>query len=246
MKRIITLCVFVLGSLMVGAQCVPNTSITSPGYYPDSATGLPHAVVGTPYSTDIQVLIPATYQIYTVDSVILVSITGLPPGFTYSCTPSSCRLLPNVNGCVLISGPALPGSAAGSTFPLTINVTAYLKLAGFPLGGQAQSITFYNIVVDQSSGIAALSKSHFDVAQNFPNPFSDKTSFAFSSSGNENVSVKIYNLLGSQVYSKSIFSRQGINFLALEARDFSPGIYMVNMSNGKATVTRRMIVVKNQ
>src|SRR5438046_195158 len=85
------------------AQCVPDTSIThnDPGVYPDSATNLPHAIVGIPYSTVIQLKVltdtttmigPITVPV-TIDSIIATNVSGLPAGYTYNCTPSTCVFL---------------------------------------------------------------------------------------------------------------------------------------------------------
>ena len=84
MKIVITLLAGIVFGFSGFGQCVPDTNITSPGYSPDSATGLPHAIVGVPYSTVVQVLVPATYTTYNLDSVVLGSVTGLPAGFSYS------------------------------------------------------------------------------------------------------------------------------------------------------------------
>jgi len=142
----------------------------------------------------------------------------------------------------LITGPALtsPGN-----FALSINLTAYVHFGPITLP-IPQSITFYSIIVDQGTGIQALSRTHFDASPNYPNPFSDKTTFAFSTAGSEPVSVKVFNLLGARIYSKEIRSKAGINYTTLDAKDFVPGIYIVTLTNGKATITRRMIVAKNQ
>ena len=242
MKKIFLFLVCSLFSFSAFTQCVPDTSMHLPGYSPDSATGLPHAIVGVPYSTVIQVLVPATSGTFAVDSVVLNSVTGLPPGFSYTCTPSNCHLMPLTNGCMMITGPALttPGS-----YPISINLTAYVKIGPIPIS-VPQPITFYSIVVDQGTGIQALSRTHFDATTNYPNPFSDKTTFAFSTAGSEPVSVKVFNLLGARIYSREIRSKAGINYTTLEAKDFIPGIYIVTLTNGKATITRRMIVAKNQ
>lgn len=245
MRKIITLICFVFITSLSFGQCVPDVSITTPGFYPDSATGLPHAVVGIPYSTDIQVLTPSTYQGLSVDSVVLDSISGLPSGFVYSCTPASCHNKPLINGCLLLTGPAFSSSASGNTYPINIHVRAYLHIGPISID-TAQVISIYSIVVDQNSGIASLSKSHFDASQNYPNPFNDKTNIAFSSVGNERISLVIYNMLGTLIYTGTFVSKAGINFTSLEATDFAPGIYIYALSNGNATLTRRMTVAKSQ
>jgi len=245
MRKIITLLSFIFLSSYSFAQCVPDITITTPGFYPDSAAGLPHAVVGIPYSTDIQVLSPSTIQGFSVDSVVLDSIAGLPSGFLYSCTPANCQFQPLVNGCLLITGPAFSASAVGSSYPLNIHVRAYLHIGPFPID-TPQVVSFYSIVVDQNSGIGLLTKSDFDVSQNYPNPFYDRTNVSFSSIGNEQISLMIYDMLGTLIYTEKFVSQAGVNNTSLEAVDFAPGIYMYALSNGKVTITRRMTVVKSQ
>ena len=245
MKHALFLAAFSVLVVSAAAQCVPNTTITTPGYYPDSATGLPHAIVGVPYSTDVQVLVPATYQIFNIDSVVLDSVGGLPPGFVTSCTPSSCRLLPLANGCMLISGPAFSAASAGSVFPLTIYLTGYLSFLGSPVPAQHQTVTFYSIVVDQASGIAAVTGGPFNVSPNVPNPFSGVSRLEITCAGPERLRITVDNILGSRVQSRTLMARSGRNEILFNARDFTPGVYLYTVSNGTTTVTRRMIVAAN-
>src|SRR5947208_8876547 len=98
MKRIILLTASVLSLAFYGySQCTPDLTNTHVGITPDSAPNLPHAVVGTPYSTVMQIRVPldtsVLYMGFPVtvdfDSVILSSFTGMPTGYTYACNPSS-------------------------------------------------------------------------------------------------------------------------------------------------------------
>src|SRR5438132_1705411 len=110
------------------AQCNPDLSLTHPGTSPDSVTGLPHAKVGTAYSTVIQikvltdtnVLISGTTYHATVDSIVLNSVSGLPTGFSFQTNPVSKTFLGGSNACVLLTGLA-PTSGMEGAHPLTIN-----------------------------------------------------------------------------------------------------------------------------
>ena len=238
MKRFYAL----LAALAIAAgsfgQCVPDPTITVPGYYPDT---LPYAIVGVPYTTDIQVLVPASYSGFSVDSVRLDSISGLPPGFSYTCTPAACKYLPLVNGCLQITGPAFGAGSAGNVYPLTMHLRAFVHLGPFPID-TSQSVTNYAIVVDQASGVASLSRTHFDVAQVVPNPFSDQASLEFTMPAAGRVTVKVRNLLGSVTSERTIFARPGMNKLPLSAKEYQPGIYIVSLSDGQTTHTRRIVV----
>ena len=73
-------------------QCIPDTSITHNvnGIYPDTLTGLPHATVGVPYSTVIQIKVirDTTYNgaPAQVNTFTITGVTGLPTGWSYTCT----------------------------------------------------------------------------------------------------------------------------------------------------------------
>src|SRR2546430_4948284 len=96
---LLTAAAFVLLVKGFSQPCTPDISITKPGIFPDSATNLPHAVVGTPYSTVMQVRVPhdTTVIIFsqsiniTIDSIVLKSFTGFPSGYTNACNPSTCN-----------------------------------------------------------------------------------------------------------------------------------------------------------
>ena len=113
MKKLITLIAvcFAFSNSSI-AQCVPDTAITHnvPGIYPDSATGLPHSYVGLAYLADIQVKV-LTDTVYlgfpaTIDSIKINSVSGLPAGFTYDCTPSNCVFPGGSDACIQLTGAA--------------------------------------------------------------------------------------------------------------------------------------------
>ncbi len=248
MKRIVLLISFLFfiasGSF---AQCTPDTAITHNvvGIYPDSATGLPHAIVGTPYSTVIQLKVLTDTVVLgspaTVDSVVITGTIGLPPGFSYNCTPSSCHFPGGSDACITLTGPAPTAGMAGMIYPLTVSVTSYGHLGIIP-ASLPTDITRYRIVVDPLTGISTLSNEKFDVSQNVPNPFSKTTEISFNSPSNELLTLKVSNLLGKVVFSKSVFSQRGLNKITLSSKDFDAGIYIYTIGNSRTSITKRMIV----
>jgi PKD repeat protein len=107
----ITLCLFAWLSISLAqAQCVPNTSFTSPGIYPDT---LPTATVGQSYSQDITFVMPLDTQGVDFTNFKIVSV-ALPVGLNWVCNNVSneCNYNPQVNqyGCVNVYGtPLLAG-----------------------------------------------------------------------------------------------------------------------------------------
>jgi len=108
-KRLLILSVIFLTGILTNsnAQCVPDLTITDPGIYPDSATGLPSGVVGTPYSEVIQAKVFTDTTLnglpVVISNITITSVSGLPPGLTYSCNPSTCIFPGGSNGCILLS-----------------------------------------------------------------------------------------------------------------------------------------------
>ena len=229
---------FVFGVFFTGsfAQCLPNTSILIPGIYPDSATGLSSGVLNQPYNQVMQLRTPldtvTNLGLVTVDSITLVSFAGLPPGLTYACNPGTCVFPGGSNGCVLISGTP---SQIGTYSLLAITRTKG-KLFNLPIPPQIDTIDYYKIVITQTQGLQSSQSLKFELFQNDPNPFSVFTNISYTCPVPMPVNLKVFNLLGKEVYTKIYLSNTGKNIIKLEADDFAPGIYMYSLKIGRAHV----------
>jgi hypothetical protein len=247
MKIITLLLAFTLMSVITNAQCVPDTSITHnvPGIYPDSATGLPHSMVGFPYSTTIQLKVKADtiYLGFTVpiDSVVVTNVTGLPAGYSYSCTPSNCSFPGGSDACILLQGPA-PTSGMIGSYPIQVQVVAHGTVLGSPASIPA-NINSYSIIIDDSTtGISGIEKAAFFVGQNTPNPTRDLTVIPVVVNHSDAVTLTVSNLIGKKVFAQSYNLQKGKNNINVDVHALLPGIYLYSISNGKNTVTRRMII----
>jgi hypothetical protein len=154
MMKTLLLAALVATGLQVSAQCVPDQLYADSvyGVWPDTTENFINGMVNVPYSDTLTLLVPSDPSLInpsfpstvTVDSVQVVSVTGLPPGIVVSCnsqTGGACTYLPNQVGCGLLEGTP---TAAG-TYPITINVMAYATFIGvqsFP-----QAFTGYSITI---------------------------------------------------------------------------------------------------
>lgn len=139
------------------AQCTPDPQYTSPGIYPNEATGFDSGCVGVAYSQLITNVVPVDTCVtvvqglpcvtFDIDSVVITSVSGLPAGLsivyydggnTNSPADRGC-FEGGTTGCALISG--TPTTAG--TYNLSINVMGYTA-------GQSQPtlIDWYTIVID--------------------------------------------------------------------------------------------------
>ncbi|MBP6334978.1 MAG: T9SS type A sorting domain-containing protein [Bacteroidia bacterium] len=232
--------------LNISAQCVPDTNITNniPGIYPDSATGLPHAYVGTSYSTVLQIKVPTdtTYLGLpaVIDSINVTGVTGLPSGFTYICTPPNCSFPGGSDACVLLQGPA-PSTGMIGSYPIIVSLTIYGKVFGTPQTIQDVNDN-YTIVIESSVGLNKLSDGNFSIKQNSPNPFRRHTTIPVNSVSNGKVTIKVTDLIGNVVLIQDRIVQKGLNNLSIDAQNFDAGIYLYTVSDGKHSVTRRLVV----
>lgn len=150
-------------ALSASAQCTPDPQYTqaNPGIFPNQATGFVSGCVGVPYTQLVTNVVPpdtTTTQIVfgqpvpitvDIDSIVITSVTGLPPGLSISFNDAQNTTSPpdlgcfegGTIGCALISGTP---TTAGS-FNLNITVVAYVSL----LGQQPPSdIDWYTIVIE--------------------------------------------------------------------------------------------------
>lgn len=154
-KTLLLFMMIIGGAIHASAQCVPDASITQPGIYPDTTTNLPVGTAGVFYSSDIQLkVITDTFASgFNVDVVDITvnSVSGLPAGFSYACTPSSCVFPGGSNGCIRLSG----SNPTPGTYNLTVNVTLNgLVFGSFPVS-QAATIEGYRIVLGAPAGPVA-------------------------------------------------------------------------------------------
>jgi len=246
MKRIfivfaISLFIFFRASAQV---CQPMWADTGYGISPDTFVNLPVGYVGQAYEAVAQFKVPTSTvfnsSTVTVFKIALTNVEGLATipasvPFTYACNPDSCIFHADSVGCVRITG--TPTTAG--TYDLIIDANVYVitptLFVPYPTPG-------YHIIVYQNVDVPTISNSHFDVSQNTPNPFSNKTDIEVNLENACDFTVKISNLLGNQVLTKNISGRKGINSVSLDADALPPGIYFYTVSDGIHSITKRMNV----
>ncbi|MBL7884316.1 MAG: T9SS type A sorting domain-containing protein [Bacteroidia bacterium] len=153
MKKI-TLFTFLVGFLVsinqVNAQCpgcLMNTSLTTPGIYPDT---LPAGTQGQTYDEDVTFVMFTDTSGLTVNYFKIVSVTGLPFGLNWQCNNVSngCQYDPavSIHGCVKICGTPLQDGH----FAIDVGVIANLSI----IGNQTSTITVYLDVNPAAGGNA--------------------------------------------------------------------------------------------
>ena len=230
--------------LVMGQVCTPQWSGSgTSGIEPDTIVNLPPAYENTPYDVVVQFKVPhadSSIVPIVIDYVELLSVDGLSTipasaAFSYSCNPSNCQFHGDSVGCVRIQGTP----TAVGTYALVINVKVHAGALAIPI-----STTGYEIVVNMPIGIAPISHTRFDVSQNSPNPINTRTEVYVNLPKSGNISMKISNVIGNEVYKTILSGKQGLNAIWIDASKYAPGIYFYTISDGKSSVTKRMVVEK--
>lgn len=232
-----------LGSAFMGitfaqAQCSPDPQYTESGIYPDSATNFAPACVGEPYTQvitnvvpeDTTTILPIVGQVtVAIDSINVVSVTGLPPGMTFQCNPSSCSYAGGTTGCAIISGTCnTPG-----TYNLVFELTAYVEF----VGAQDFTLDYYKIVVQDCGNVSLIEKGK-NPLNVYPNP----TKGNFTIDGLVNLSkieqIQVVNMAGQVLSSQSW---NGTDFQEINLDHANAGIYFVSVSHANGTQVVKLI-----
>lgn len=249
MKNVLFL--FVLSCLLGSsamAQCTPDPQFTSPGIFPDSATGFASGCVGIPYEQLVTAVVPEDTTVFvgpfpvtlTFDSVVVASVTGLPAGFTFACNDAQnvnspvdgCAFEGNTIGCLLISG--TPTIADTGTHLLNFTLDAYL--AGGTTPSFTYDLSFYKIVIGNCG--LSLSENKGSQFSLYPNPVADQFTLE-GLSGLKISEISICNAEGKILKSyEPVISSSSF---ALNVENLKAGMYFVHIAHDSATDVIRFI-----
>ncbi|MDX5426926.1 MAG: T9SS type A sorting domain-containing protein, partial [Bacteroidota bacterium] len=77
----------------------------------------------------------------------------------------------------------------------------------------------------------------------FPNPANDKLNVQIDLANRSNLRIEMTNLLGQSVFSKDLGQLEdGTNVETIDVSSLAPGIYLLNVIDGKDRLTRKVII----
>jgi hypothetical protein len=232
------------------AQCTPDPQFTIAGIYPDSATGLPNAMVGQAYNEVITIISPVDTSTVilgqtisvTIQTIELTSVTGLPPSFSYDCATTNCIFAGGSTSCAVLTS-AGPTSAEIGTHQVIMNTTTTVDAGLFGIQTQNDVVDYYYInVSNATSVINQFNDFTFELKDVFPNPVNSNAKIQFISGNSADVVFTVFNYLGEKIEERNIAASRGVNDIEISAKDYANGMYLYSINNGIQVVSKRMII----
>lgn len=254
-KTLLSLFTFLSVSLVMAQNCTPDGAYTDVGVYPDSATNMAVAYVGQAYSQTITVIAPADTCVQVlpaplpctsvpIDSIVVESVTGLPPGFTIMAenfNDLNFQFPGGSTSCMIVQGNPMPGDEG--TYPILVSGTSYATVAGLPQS-QPYSVDYYFIEVVNPVGVNELVTNKFSINYIAPNPVRNIANIEFNMLSSNAVSIEVRNVLGELITSENVLASQGKNNYQIDASTMSNGLYFVRLKNGNEVLTKKFLINK--
>jgi hypothetical protein len=246
---------------------IPGTGNT-PGLSPSSAE-LACAMTGTFVSDTVYFTNFSSFQGQAVQSLTIDSIGNLPAGVCWVTNHKNNTFGPGENGVIYVSGTV--GAAAGQ-YSLQIFIHGTFGVITLPHNTNANTLAnlYYYVRVTDATihccpeldtvngkthpfiaytasspcstlGVNAVQNDLSNISV-VPNPFTTSANVTFNSDLEGTYTVKMMNLLGAVVATKEVNITRGANQTSIERNGLSSGIYILSISNGSSSISRKVII----
>ncbi len=247
MKRLSFISILFGISVIVAAQCIPDTNcidVEAPGQIcPDTLAG---AIVGENYSQPVTIVAPDSAFLGTTGTtgtkilkIVLDTITNLPPGITYSSETKT--FYPDSIYCVLLSGtPTDTG-----TFYLDISVIPYIPWgnSSIALGAQHDTTSMF-ITVSLSSYLPETMSDDFSLITGHPNPFRTFTKIGFFMRNPQKTELAVFDLAGKMIYQETVTGKPGENYFMFSGRELAPGVYPYTVAIKRKQIAGKLVKLR--
>ncbi|MDO8549090.1 MAG: T9SS type A sorting domain-containing protein [Ignavibacteria bacterium] len=111
--------------------------------------------------------------------------------------------------------------------------------------GSIDDSIFINNTVDADDQGSLINPTEYNLAQNYPNPFNPITTIKYQLPKSSFVTLKIYDILGSEVSGLVNEEKPAGNYeVKFDASNLSSGIYFYTIKAGDFTATKKMILLR--
>ncbi len=232
------------------AQCTPDPFALLPLNPTPADTLLGY--VNVPFSQTITIKVPQDTTVtlppplpsgpYTLNIIKqqLMGIDGMPSGFNYVCNNWGCTWGGGDVGCWNISG--TPTQAGVYSLACNISTTIQDPAPGISLPNTPVPVSYVLKVSDANAIEGALQANVFGFANCKPTPASDMTTLRFSYPVPGTLTLTLLDMAGRTLRTEHLSCNAGINELPWDIRNVQPGIYLLNLTDGKKMLQQKLVV----
>jgi hypothetical protein len=204
----------------------------------------------------------------TTNNIIVTENYGSLTGY-YKFAPADANEIVSVavlmsHGSSIVGGGSIDIKQAVSSYtqfavpidyiPGTLTAdTAYIQFTVADTSEYNGGIGTYALIDDLSFGGAVgvedrnniTSLNNFELEQNYPNPFNPSTNISYKIHEAGNVSLKVYNVLGTEVATLvDEYKPAGSYTIKFNASNISSGIYFYKLTTGNYSEIKKMTLLK--
>ncbi len=126
----------------------------------------------------------------------------------------------------------------------------HFNSAGYRELGKRYAVKMLSLLKDQNTDVdetESILKDSYELNQNYPNPFNPTTVISYQLPKSEYVSLKIYDVLGTEIATLVNEFKQAGNYsveFRAKSDEISSGIYFYRLAAGSFSESRKMILIK--
>ena len=220
------------------------------------------AVVGAEFQYVLTFKTPPTFEVsgvgsFDVNSIELATegaLSNLPASMDYACNPPNCVFEKDSIGCLVIFGTPEMAEAGETSLVYDVGVTTLVSttLTNIPFtfpntlfpGNYFLCVKANDDVPDCEFLLADSDDLEGRVAGMFnrPNPAAGLTDIVINSNESGRFLLTVHDLLGRQLHGQVLELIEGTNQFTFDASELANGMYIYTLSDGRARLSRKMVV----
>ena len=193
---------------------------------------------------------PMWFDLISISISDTLAFTNLPSGLDYVCDPPNCVFGDDSVGCILISGITMDSAKSDTT---VINGVLKTVFGGsvvdvpflFPSPGIFEGEYRYTIYENGTGPCPYIGVDDdllsYEIGNLYPNPVNHKAFLDITTEKSETFTLKIFDMVGAEVFSTTHYGRQGESTIELELGSLPEGMYFYSVELGTQVVSRKML-----
>ena len=228
-------------------QCTPDPLVTDPEGNGEMVPDTVEAIETVALDTRLTIFAPDTATVagsaITIHHITVKSLLNKPAWLAYACNTINCEFYGAYSNCVQVTG--TPPAASAGFYPVDVLVDVYVSILGTPVAVQTNYNSGMQLIVwvhPASWSVTEFANKKFGIIPPQPNPYANETKIGCYTEDAQNVSLKVMDLLGKEVYSEKLNTNSGENYFRFNGSNLNSGVYFYSVIDAQNhVITKKMI-----